>query len=685
MGSATEIIILSPENNAIHTPPPRAVSTKSSLLCGASSSPMPSPSDLFRPPSRSRFFATSDHDCSKTKDVPTEKRTATDSNAAPPENKPVRKGRKTKTGAQAELCDLDQALLGNKENVATKPKRTRKKQADTGNGGEKLNNKTLTGKVAKAGSKKSKVSAAKPVDGQPSPEPTRELSVGKEDAHGCEGEDLQLEPAIKRRLDWTPSKEPVQPVIELEAKDGAVGGQTGLGTLLSGFEYDGVIAASDRFQLLADAGPTKRRRIELVDSRLLPLKPKASDNDAHSNGKQGSQPSAASKPKKKPAPRAKRLTTLTARVTASYQQASTACSDTADQEASCTAEKQSVVKFKSRKTKKKADENKGFKVPRTILLSPEAAIKSLDQQDLVFGTCSQLERADSPTLLEDTQIAIQVLEKEVSSAPTSHLNRYPRLTGPSTALSRLATPRNLWSVAARDAEGSLVDVEIVNLIDTPEVPKAIASINDEDNQKDDQPIEVNSGDNGGDVLPLQTTHTVHDESIQSKPTQSFLDVEEIQDSEDELPSPTHLFTLPRPEKKKELPTSTIPSSPTPKPPSTPRQRQKRQTKEPLPTIPLTAKTPSSPSKLPNLNDQITKAVRAQPRMKPAAARKGLTWHEKILMYDPIFLEDFTAWLNTEGLSLVDEDREVGAGFVRDWCESKGICCCYKVKKAGRHF
>jgi hypothetical protein len=47
------------------------------------------------------------------------------------------------------------------------------------------------------------------------------------------------------------------------------------------------------------------------------------------------------------------------------------------------------------------------------------------------------------------------------------------------------------------------------------------------------------------------------------------------------------------------------------------------------------------------------------------------------MYDPIVLEDFTSWLNVEGLGLIGEDREVGTAAVREWCEGKGICCCWK--------
>ena len=54
-----------------------------------------------------------------------------------------------------------------------------------------------------------------------------------------------------------------------------------------------------------------------------------------------------------------------------------------------------------------------------------------------------------------------------------------------------------------------------------------------------------------------------------------------------------------------------------------------------------------------------------------------TWYEKMLMYDPIILEDLTLWLNTRGLRTVHEDDEVGAIQVRTWCEANGICCLWR--------
>ncbi|KAK5089638.1 5'-flap endonuclease [Lithohypha guttulata] len=54
-----------------------------------------------------------------------------------------------------------------------------------------------------------------------------------------------------------------------------------------------------------------------------------------------------------------------------------------------------------------------------------------------------------------------------------------------------------------------------------------------------------------------------------------------------------------------------------------------------------------------------------------------TWHEKILMYDPIVLEDFTVWLNTEGFNAIGEDAEIDIMEVKHWCQENGICCLWK--------
>jgi Slx4 endonuclease len=81
-----------------------------------------------------------------------------------------------------------------------------------------------------------------------------------------------------------------------------------------------------------------------------------------------------------------------------------------------------------------------------------------------------------------------------------------------------------------------------------------------------------------------------------------------------------------------------------------------------------------------IGEKIQAAIMRQSEDAASEDRDHLrdpTWHEKILLFDPIILEDLTAWLNMEGLGRVDEDREVSALDVRDWCESNSICCLWR--------
>ncbi|KAI9672339.1 MAG: 5'-flap endonuclease [Caeruleum heppii] len=76
---------------------------------------------------------------------------------------------------------------------------------------------------------------------------------------------------------------------------------------------------------------------------------------------------------------------------------------------------------------------------------------------------------------------------------------------------------------------------------------------------------------------------------------------------------------------------------------------------------------------------ITRAVRAQP---PSHDLTRPSWQERILMYDPIVLEDLATWLNTQGLRAVGVDEEVGAVECRAWCEGRSVCCLWKANLRG---
>lgn len=88
----------------------------------------------------------------------------------------------------------------------------------------------------------------------------------------------------------------------------------------------------------------------------------------------------------------------------------------------------------------------------------------------------------------------------------------------------------------------------------------------------------------------------------------------------------------------------------------------------------------SPRDKPAYFEYISKAVTSAPRSKDV---NNPSWHEKILMYDPIILEDLTTWLNCGSLTKAGYDDEVSSGEVKKWCESKSICCLWKVNLRGK--
>ncbi|KAL1838542.1 hypothetical protein VTJ49DRAFT_2540 [Mycothermus thermophilus] len=77
---------------------------------------------------------------------------------------------------------------------------------------------------------------------------------------------------------------------------------------------------------------------------------------------------------------------------------------------------------------------------------------------------------------------------------------------------------------------------------------------------------------------------------------------------------------------------------------------------------------------------ITQAVITAPRSADAS---DPSWHEKILMYDPVILEDLTTWLNAGQLDRVGYDGEVTPAEVKKWCESKSVCCLWRENLRGR--
>lgn len=726
--------------------------------------------------------------------------------------------------------DLDCPSLEPQKNVAKKPAVSQKSRAKPKAKKESENLK-IAGKVTK-GRKSSDLQSkpAKTTNNTTVTQPVDRTATSERAASSnALGQDevLHLDEAMRRRRDWTPPRETTPQVVNT-MDNGASPEETrqpsannAFGGILTDYNYSG---SSPDFREAStnEGGPTKRRRIELVDLQCQPLhsrnlkegNPSPEDTSTSS----GAQP-------KRNAKAPKRLTTLTARMTAQY------ASHDVEEDASAEDITQIITQSKSRGSKKKSTDVD----PGLIVLSPETASKALDQQDVVFGTWSQLERDDSPETLRAIQGAIRASE-------TLALGHTARSEATSSSMSRWTGARNLWSIAGQDTQGSLVQAMTVDNVDLTgtspiseekkDAPKRNSALHVPDDEwfdlddgeptnsqikpststkviepadpgpptsatyaqpmrhshsavqttrvpqqttmpqyggftdaelsrqvaaygfksvrgrkkmidllqkcweskhgKATQPVDVPSQTSSASLAEsaaaapsaavpsskpkskaktktksivsistpaeyatrAETTIAASSRRNQQKPSRlgrppssSYIDIEEIQDSEEEeFLSPTQVqkrYTEIVSSTSSQVSSLEILTKDRPQTPTKSKAAVSKSSRVTESTSPgaaaktQTAQTAERTSLL-DISIHITKAVRAQPKhLKPSNHRSQPTWHEKILMYDPIVLEDFTSWLNVEGLGLVGEDREIGTAAVREWCEAKGICCCWR--------
>ncbi|KAI9852150.1 MAG: 5'-flap endonuclease, partial [Pleopsidium flavum] len=238
-------------------------------------------------------------------------------------------------------------------------------------------------------------------------------------------QDLGLDEAIRRRKSWTPPKDTSR-MAEVSNKDtGSTTESMGaaqesafeqpaksFGNLCSSFGYDQPAQSDFAPQALRNldgVAMTKRRRIE--PENLLPGPP-------------------AAVPAKRSKSLKKKPQTITEKATAKYapedptpaapllqyfafQEPDTSGDSQGINKESVTqvrapakpARRRSSVKSTTAKRKSK----KGT-VALPILLSPESALKNAKDQDILFGTSSQLMGDESPTFLRDLQQAMKVSE-----------------------------------------------------------------------------------------------------------------------------------------------------------------------------------------------------------------------------------------------------------------------------------
>ncbi|KAK4863636.1 hypothetical protein LT330_002414 [Penicillium expansum] len=882
MANIADVIILSSSPNPPRSPPLGKHDAKPVphvLPRGATPPPMGSTPDLAQPHTRSRFFPTPiastkcPEDVTKPKKRSTKKDPTSSTSKQTAPSKSRQKAKKVADGPGTIVPGDPQPETVGTQNVQLKPtKGLPRKNAKRNDAG----NMTLAGKVTKTsgdppakksskGGKKTVATKLSPSEDAPeklTPKPKESNVLGTDEV-------LHLDEAMRRRMDWTPPRETAYEEVATvndsgsQDKDHDLNLTGGFGKLLSDYNYSGLaLNPRDLVHNANGGGPTKRRRIELVNPEIQALLNGGYSDSSDQKSAQGENMTSLRKPKKTTKGKPKKFTTLTARMTAQY---STNDAEEDEPVIDCLPDIR-TTKGKRRKAKE-TEKQSSF-----TLLSPGAAVEFLNDQDLVFGTCSQLERDDSPQTLRETQQAIHASEGLSYPGGTRDKDSRAIQESSTRSVSRLAGSRNMWCVGARDTEGSLIQPETLRVVDLtdegepptkkthdnveqasqkslrrdwfelefadidsppekrpsslsltersldsdmhvqvpvpipaatatamakakpakpakpakvanktpieavdaqpttsqapsmpqytgftdvelskqistygfkavrgrkkmidllqqcweskhgsnptsdsqpiyqPEQPKELASKMDNVPEpasvaKAKATVKSKSGTSikSQNSLGATKSTSASQTSLQTTPkknlrnpitgtSSSFIDVEEIQDSEEEIiPSPsqvqkhyTDIYSKSKTGSRVQHHSLDILTKRPTSSPTKPKVVSKMSVKRPSSSASTKATQTAESCKeisLAEISAKITQAVRAQPRLSPLSSSRGSrsrpTWHEKILMYDPIVLEDFTAWLNIEGLGLVGEDREVGTASVREWCESKGICCCWK--------
>ena len=283
-------------------------------------------------------------------------------------------------------------------------------------------------------------------------------------------EPLNIEPALSRRCDWTPP--PKDTIKEFGSRSSDI-----IELLSSASKQQGAENSKDIFQKLKET-----YGYELEDESFPDMEPKNLESIfkkrklvemvSTSNGANAMAPppppQLEKSPTKQKAPK-KKARTITGLATAAYEakEPELPPPGPSDAPAPKPAAAAAPEKPKARATKRKAKAPKKRDDPRMVLYSPEAALKQVAQQDFVFGTSSQLVREqdwaeDLPKLRND----IPDIDEEYVTPINSDAIEPPEVQ-----------PK-LWTAAARDEDGELLHLEVIDLV--KDSPAAAAPSDDSD-------------------------------------------------------------------------------------------------------------------------------------------------------------------------------------------------------------
>lgn len=280
MATAADAIVLSSSPDPPTRTPKSTLNDADKLLEASplDQTPLPVPSlaDVFRPPSRSRFFAdasVADKPARK-KRQPAKKSDTADPDAtkAPAEPRQrAKKATKEQESKLAALGNIETGALDSRDNTAKKAAPSKKAGARTSKKTKETGNMKLAGKVTKASSEpqaKKASEASKESDSKRTPA-AGDIDVGQTNALG-ENEHLQLKEAMARRRDWTPPRESGPMAVTEVDEETEICEAGRFGKLLCDYNYSGLDSDTRDIPLNIDGGgPTKRRRIEVCGKNFI--------------------------------------------------------------------------------------------------------------------------------------------------------------------------------------------------------------------------------------------------------------------------------------------------------------------------------------------------------------------------------------------------------------------------------
>lgn len=410
------------------------------------------------------------------------------------------------------------------EGAPAKPKRQRKAKAQDINDGQTTLPK---GKVTKAMALKLKQSRK------------RSETVSKHFAKGATlatipdeilealdpiEEPIELDPALARRIDWTPTKDTASLTISLVSSPSK--GSVALEPTGTSFSTQ---PTNDLFTTLRDtygcAGHEERRKTSPMPVEAVDVLRKRKLIEMVTTGGSKSPSVSPTKPKAKTVKKKPR--TITELATAAYRVQEPVQEGQGDEDfllnyfsveqetgfdSKTTATKPSKTTRPGTKPKPKRATKKKVEVQKPSLLSPASALRQVSRQDFVFGTSSQLATEEDAGLLRDIQQAMIASNQQDDDGLDNLFASSPL----HDALTRNPT-RKLWAAGARDVDGDLLQVEVINLVDDPAMPEDLTNPDDilslVEPQKARPPIAEQQK-----VLETETVAGVNVISLSSSPT-----------------------------------------------------------------------------------------------------------------------------------------------------------------------